>query len=65
MSERIEERLAHLERLADDLNEVVTRQALELDTLTRRVHILMEREAMREADGTGGIVVGDERPPHY
>ena len=65
MSERIEERLAHLERLADDLNEVVARQALELDTLTRRVHILMEREAMREADGTGGIVVGDERPPHY
>ena len=65
MSEKIEERLAHLERLADDLNEVVGRQALELDTLTRRVHILMEREAMREADGTGGIVVGDERPPHY
>ena len=24
-----------------------------------------EREAQREADGGGGVVIGDERPPHY
>lgn len=65
MSEKIEERLAHLERLADDLSEIVARQARELDVLTRRVHMMMQREAQRDADGTGGIVVGDERPPHY
>jgi SlyX protein len=27
--------------------------------------MLMEREAAREQEGTGGVVLGDERPPHY
>lgn len=65
MSEKIEERLAHLERLAEELNEVVARQSREIDVLTRRVEMLMQREASREAEGTGGVVLGDERPPHY
>ena len=65
MSEKIEERLAHLERLADELSEVVASQAQEIDVLTRRVHILMQREAAREAEGGGGVVIAGERPPHY
>ncbi|NND19457.1 MAG: SlyX family protein [Silicimonas sp.] len=65
MSEKIEERLAHLERLTDDLSEVVARQTGEIEVLTRRVRMLMEREAAREGDGGGGVVLGDERPPHY
>ena len=65
MSTEIEERLAHLERLSDELNEVVAGQAREIDRLTARVAMLMEREAMRESDGTGGVIVGDEKPPHY
>ena len=63
--EKLEERLAHLERLTDELNDVVAAQAREIDRLTARVAMLMEREAMREADGTGGVIVGDEKPPHY
>ncbi len=63
MSTEIEERLAHLERLADELNEVVAKQAREIDRLTARVAMLMEREAAREAEG--GVIVGDEKPPHY
>jgi SlyX protein len=27
--------------------------------------MLMQREGEREAEQSGGIVVGDERPPHY
>ena len=65
MSVEIEERLAHLERVLDDLNDVVARQTDEISVLTRRVAMLMEREAMREADGSGGVVIGNERPPHY
>ncbi|MEM7752507.1 MAG: SlyX family protein [Pseudomonadota bacterium] len=65
MSTEIEERLAHLERLTDDLNAVVAEQAKTIETLTKRVAMLMEREAAREADGGGGIVFGDETPPHY
>ncbi|MCG6882942.1 MAG: SlyX family protein [Silicimonas sp.] len=65
MSTEIEERLAHLERLTDELSAVVAGQAKEIDRLTARVRMLMEREAAREAEGSGGVVLGDETPPHY
>ena len=65
MSVEIEEQLAHLERVVDELNDVVARQAEEIAVMTRRVAMLMEREAMRVADGSGGVVIGNERPPHY
>ncbi|MCM2563649.1 SlyX family protein [Lutimaribacter sp. EGI FJ00015] len=61
----LEEKLAHLIRTVDELSDVVTAQQTEIDRLTRRVAMLMEREANREAEGTGGIVLADERPPHY
>ena len=62
---RIEEQIAHLTRTVDELNDIVTRQQAEIDRLTRRVAMLMEREADREAQGSGGVILGDERPPHY
>ena len=65
MSTEIEERLAHLERLTDELNGIVAEQAAEIDRLTARVAMLMEREAARDAEGGGGVVLGDEKPPHY
>ena len=61
----LEERIAHLLRVTDDLSDTVARQAREIDRLTARVERLMLREAEREAEGTGGIILGDERPPHY
>lgn len=61
----LEERIAHLTRTVDDLNDIVTRQQSEIDRLLRQVRLLMEREAQREAEGAGGVVLGDERPPHY
>lgn len=63
--QHLEEQIAHLTRTVDELNEVVTAQAADLDVLKRRVQLLMEREAAREAEGSGGFVLGDERPPHY
>lgn len=63
--EKLEEQIAHLMRTVEDLSDVVARQDAEIATLTRRVHMLMEREASRESEGSGGVVMGDERPPHY
>jgi SlyX protein len=60
----LEERIAHLARAVDDLSDVVARQAADIDRLTRRVTMLMEREAEREVDG-GSLALGDERPPHW
>ncbi len=62
---KLEEQLAHLIRTVDDLSDVVARQEAEIATLTRRVHMLMQREGEREASGASGVVIGDERPPHY
>ncbi|MEM1235087.1 MAG: SlyX family protein [Pseudomonadota bacterium] len=61
--DRIEEKLAHLERLVDDLNGIVARQDREIEGLRAKVAYLIEREAARESDG--GVILGDERPPHY
>ena len=63
--EKLEEQIAHLTRVVDDLSDIVARQEGEIATLTRRVHMLMQREGERDAAGTGGVVIGDERPPHY
>ncbi|WP_339771123.1 SlyX family protein [uncultured Pseudosulfitobacter sp.] len=63
--EQLEEQIAHLIRTVDDLSDIVARQEGEIATLTRRVHMLMQREGERESQTTGGTVVGDERPPHY
>ncbi|MFK7939813.1 MAG: SlyX family protein [Roseovarius sp.] len=62
---KTEETLAHLIRTVDDLSDIVAEQRREIDMLNARVAMLMQREAGREAEGSGGIVLGDERPPHY
>ncbi|MFC4667471.1 SlyX family protein [Seohaeicola nanhaiensis] len=61
--QHLEEQIAHLTRTVDDLNEVVTQQQTEINRLLRQVQFLIDREAQRETDG--GIILGDERPPHY
>jgi SlyX protein len=63
--DKLEEQMAHLIRTVDDLSDVVARQETEIATLTRRVHMLMQREGEREAAGSDGVVIGNERPPHY
>ena len=61
----IEERLAHLMRAVEELSDVVARQSGEIDRLTRLNHLLLEREAGREADGGGGTLLADQKPPHW
>ena len=63
--ERAEEELAHLRRPVDDLSEVVARQSREIDLLTRRVLMLMERAAEAEAERSGTVPLADQRPPHW
>ncbi len=63
--QELEEKIAHLTRTVDELSDVVARQETEIATLTRRVAMLMQREGERDSEGSGGVVLGDERPPHY
>jgi len=60
----LEEKTAHLMRAVEDLSDVVARQAREIEVLQRRVQMLMEREAEREAMA-GAAPEANVRPPHW
>lgn len=60
----VEERISHMICAVEDLSDVVARQTREIETLTRRVHMLMEREAEREAMGMGSAEA-NVPPPHW
>ncbi len=62
---RAEEEIAHLRRAVDDLSDVVARQTREIDLLTRRVAMLMERAAEAEAAAAGTAPIADQKPPHW
>lgn len=62
---KLEEAIAHLTQVVDDLSDIIARQEKEITTLKRRVGMLMEREAGREVAEGGTVPLGDEKPPHW
>ena len=62
---RLEEQVAHLTRVAEDLSDVIARQETEITRLTRRIAMLMEREAERESLEGGTVPLADQKPPHW
>ena len=62
--QHLEETVAHLTRAYEDLSDIVTRQDRDLTALRRRVGMLLEREATREAE-SGSVALADQRPPHW
>lgn len=68
MSDKItelQEQLAHLTRAVEDLSDVVARQETEIARLSRRLGMLMEREAERELSEGGTVPLADRPPPHW
>ncbi len=63
--EQLEEQIAHLTRTVDEMSEMIAQQDKEIRRLTMLVDKLINREAEREAAGMGGVIIGDEKPPHY
>ncbi|MGB3408481.1 MAG: SlyX family protein [Jannaschia sp.] len=61
----LEERIAHLTRAVEDLSDVVARQSGEIEVLTRRVTLLMQRAAQAEVAEGGTVPLADQRPPHW
>jgi SlyX protein len=61
----LEEQIAHLTRTVDDLSTVVARQDKALDLATKRLSVLLEREATREYDDGGSVAIADVKPPHW
>jgi len=61
----LESLLAHQTRTVEELSDIIHRQQKEIDTLTRRVTMLLLRAAEAEADTTGSAPLADQKPPHY
>lgn len=61
----LEEQIAHLTKTVEDLSDVVARQEQVIEVSSRRLAMLMQREAGREADGGGTVALADQRPPHW
>jgi SlyX protein len=60
----LESRLAHHERMAEELSQVVAEQGRKIDQLTRQSQRLVER--LREVEaGWEGSPQDDNPPPHY
>ena len=62
--DQLEEKIAHLTRVVEDLSDIVRRQDQALERLSRRVGLLVEREAEREAEAGTHVTLTDQRPPH-
>ncbi len=62
---RLEELTAHLARVVEELSDEVARQNGEIDRLTRRLEMIMQREAEREMDAGGTVPLADQKPPHW
>ena len=62
---QLEEQIAHLTRTVEELSDIVARQETELALVTRRLAMLMEREAGRKLAGCGSDPLADQRPPHW
>ena len=65
MTQALEEQIAHLTRTVEDLSDIMAKQDRELCRLGLLLDHLIQRARARESDGGGGIILGDERPPHY
>ena len=66
LSERIdalESRLAYQDQTIEQLNETITAQWKQIDTLTRQLTGLSER--LQEAEANAPAAPVNERPPHY
>jgi SlyX protein len=61
----LETAVAHLTRTVEELNGVVATQDRTILRLERRLALLIEREAEREAAAGGTIPLADQKPPHW
>lgn len=62
---QLEEALAHLARITEDLSEVIARQDGEIARLSRRVEMLMRAAAEQQLEAGGTLPLADQRPPHW
>ncbi len=59
----LEIQMSHQTQVIDDLSDIVARQDIELAKLARKMTLLLENAA--DSQSSGGVVLADQKPPHW
>ena len=61
----LEEKIAHIQHMHDDLNMVVFRQGETIENLNNQVEELKEKMENLKSSQSSQEVINDDKPPHY
>jgi len=61
----LEEKIAHIQHMLDDLNMVVFRQGETIENLNNQIKELKEKMEILKSPQSTQEVINDDKPPHY
>ena len=61
----LEEKIAHIQHMLDDLNMVVFRQGETIENLNNHIKELKEKMEILKSPQSAQEVIKDDKPPHY
>ena len=61
----LEEKIAHIQDILDDLNMVVFRQGETIENLNNQIKELKEKMEILKNPQSSQEVINDDKPPHY
>ena len=61
----LEEKIAHIQHMLDDLNMVVFRQGETIENLNNQIKELKEKLESIESPQSSQELINDDKPPHY
>ena len=61
----LEEKIAHIQHMHDDLNMVVFRQGKTIKNLNNQIKELKEKMENLKSSQSSQEVINDDKPPHY
>ena len=61
----LEEKIAHIQHMLDDLNMVVFRQGETIENLNNQIKELKEKMEILKNPQSSQEVIDDDKPPHY
>ena len=61
----LEEKIAHIQHMLDDLNMVVFRQGKTIENLNSQIEELKEKLESLKSPQPSQEIINDDKPPHY
>ena len=61
----LEEKIAHIQHMLDDLNMVVFRQGTTIENLNNQIKELKEKMEVLKSPQSSQEVINDDKPPHH